>query len=216
MKTIECEVRQQSIVIGAPFVPVAGSAEIYGASFSFDEAWDGFTRTAVFECGGERREQLLVDDQCSVPWEILRPDGYLRVGVYGVCGTQVMPTVYSESIFVRRGAELSEAAQEHTPSAPEAILAWAEEVIAARSELREISAECETLSAGADATAVYSDGVLSLGIPRGEQGERGETGAQGEPGYTPVRGTDYWTEADRQSVVTDVLAQLPYWTGGSY
>ena len=83
-------------------------------------------------------------------------------------------------------------------------------------ELREISAECETLSAGADATAVYSDGVLSLGIPRGEQGERGETGAQGGAGYTPVRGTDYWTEADRQSVVTDVLAQLPYWTGGNY
>ena len=54
--------------------------------------------------------------------------------------------------------------------------------------------------------------------PQGEQGPIGETGpagadgAQGEPGedgYTPVKGTDYWTAADKQEIINDVLAALP-------
>lgn len=61
--------------------------------------------------------------------------------------------------------------------------------------------------------------------PQGEKGEKGDkgdigaTGPQGEPGadgYTPVKGTDYWTKEDKAEIVDDVLAALPTWTGGSY
>lgn len=40
--------------------------------------------------------------------------------------------------------------------------------------------------------------------------------SRGEKGKTPVRGTDYWTEADKAEIVNDTLAALPTWTGGSY
>lgn len=40
--------------------------------------------------------------------------------------------------------------------------------------------------------------------------------SRGEKGKTPVKGTDYWTEADKAEIVTDTLAALPTWTGGSY
>lgn len=43
----------------------------------------------------------------------------------------------------------------------------------------------------------------------GAQGEKGATGAKGADGKTPVKGTDYWTEADKQEIVNDVLAQIP-------
>lgn len=61
--------------------------------------------------------------------------------------------------------------------------------------------------------------------PRGERGEKGEKGDKGDPGepgaagadgYIPQRGVDYWTEADRTQMVTDVLAALPTWEGGAY
>ena len=42
---------------------------------------------------------------------------------------------------------------------------------------------------------------------------KGDTGA---PGHTPVKGTDYWTADDQQTIVNDVLAALPTWEGGSY
>ncbi len=35
---------------------------------------------------------------------------------------------------------------------------------------------------------------------KGETGEKGEQGEQGEAGYTPIRGTDYWTEADIEAM----------------
>ena len=40
--------------------------------------------------------------------------------------------------------------------------------------------------------------------------------SRGDKGDTPQKGTDYWTAADRQSIVDDVLAALPTWEGGSY
>ena len=61
--------------------------------------------------------------------------------------------------------------------------------------------------------------------PQGNKGDTGATGAQGPAGadgspgvdgYTPVRGVDYWTDADQQAIVDDVLAALPAWEGGSY
>lgn len=44
----------------------------------------------------------------------------------------------------------------------------------------------------------------------------GLKGADGEDGKTPVKGTDYWTAADKTEIVADTLAALPKWTGGSY
>ena len=44
----------------------------------------------------------------------------------------------------------------------------------------------------------------------------GLKGDKGTDGKTPVNGTDYWTETDKAEIVTDTLAALPTWTGGSY
>lgn len=44
----------------------------------------------------------------------------------------------------------------------------------------------------------------------------GLKGDKGADGKTPVKGTDYWTEADKAEIVADTLAALPKWTGGNY
>jgi hypothetical protein len=44
----------------------------------------------------------------------------------------------------------------------------------------------------------------------------GLKGKDGTNGKTPVKGTDYWTEADKAEIVADTLSALPKWTGGSY
>ena len=36
--------------------------------------------------------------------------------------------------------------------------------------------------------------------PKGDTGPKGEKGAAGANGYTPVRGTDYWTEEDKAEI----------------
>lgn len=39
---------------------------------------------------------------------------------------------------------------------------------------------------------------------------------KGTDGKTPQKGTDYFTEADKAELVTDVLNALPTWQGGAY
>lgn len=48
-------------------------------------------------------------------------------------------------------------------------------------------------------------GVPGFTGPAGPQGPKGDAG---EPGNTPVKGTDYWTAADKQSIVNDVLSSI--------
>ena len=70
-----------------------------------------------------------------------------------------------------------------------------------------------------DKLSVAGDKLQYAGSDVGLKGDTGATGPQGEPGangYTPVKGTDYWTAADKAEIVNDTLAALPTWAGGSY
>jgi hypothetical protein len=42
---------------------------------------------------------------------------------------------------------------------------------------------------------------------------KGEKGDKGDDGYTPVRGVDYYTDADKAEMVSAVLAALPVYEG---
>jgi Collagen triple helix repeat (20 copies). len=49
--------------------------------------------------------------------------------------------------------------------------------------------------------------------PPGEQGPIGETGATGEngigfDGYSPVKGTDYWTDTDKSEIISDTITSV--------
>ena len=80
-----------------------------------------------------------------------------------------------------------------------------------------------------------TDGTtLDAGVAKGAQGAKGDTGATGPAGpqgpagapgkdgtagadgKTPVKGTDYWTAADKQEIVNSVIAALPDGTEVSY
>ena len=58
-------------------------------------------------------------------------------------------------------------------------------------------------------------GVSAKGI-KGDKGDKGDTGAKGANGKTPVKGTDYFTEADKQELVNAVIAALPNGNGVAY
>lgn len=63
-----------------------------------------------------------------------------------------------------------------------------------------------------------ADGTMSFEDLTDEQREslRGPQGQDGTAGYTPVKGVDYWTPADKAEMVNDVLASLPNASGVSF
>lgn len=58
-----------------------------------------------------------------------------------------------------------------------------------------------------------SDSNGKLQYNGSDVGLKGDKGADGK---TPVKGTDYWTAADKQEIINDVIAALPDGTEVSY
>ena len=54
---------------------IQNSAKQYPVEFTFDEAWDGFAKTALFEAGGASIAVVLTDDRCVIPAECLKRGG---------------------------------------------------------------------------------------------------------------------------------------------
>ena len=52
--------------------------------------------------------------------------------------------------------------------------------------------------------------------PAGATGPQGPQGPQGPAGATPVKGTDYFTAADKAELVTQVIAALPNANGVNF
>ena len=114
----------QRIELTEPVMLVAGTVHIYTAAFVFDSAWDGYTKTAVFRSGDVEREQLLTDDACTVPWEVLLPGAYLKVGVYGTMDGSRLPTIWTERTqYINSGAGPTEEAAKPSPTLVEQLTA---------------------------------------------------------------------------------------------
>ena len=164
---------------------VSRSVDIYEAVFAFDESWDGFSKTAVFQTNSETAiEVILVDDVCTIPHEVLAVSGQMRIGVYGVKDEQVMPTVWGQTVRVHLGTPTGSIGTTPTPSVYAQILAEAEAAHdiaeAVQGEWESVTASAETLGEGESATVQFEDNDFHFGIPKGD------TGAQGEPGFSPT------------------------------
>jgi hypothetical protein len=71
---------------------------------------------------------------------------------------------------------------------------------------------------GTTLSVTSASGTTSANLKgeKGDKGDKGDTGSAGADGKTPVKGTDYYTAADKIEMVNLVLAALPTWEGGSY
>lgn len=70
-----------------------GTREYLRAEFSFSEEWDGLTKTAFFRgANGNTYSQLLENDACTVPAEVLTAPGRVGVSVSGTLGETVITT----------------------------------------------------------------------------------------------------------------------------
>ena len=123
-KTLSYAVTGQRIETTETAMLVAGTVNIYTARFAFGAEWDGLQRTAVFAVDGITREQLLEDDACTVPWEVLVAGNRLRVGVYGTKadGTR-LPTIWTERrLYINPGAGPTQEAADPSPTLVEQLL----------------------------------------------------------------------------------------------
>lgn len=174
-KNMSFSVSGQRIELTDAAMLVSGTVNEYTARFTFDESWDGYQRTAVFYCNTVEREQLLTDDACTVPWEVLVANGYLRVGVYGTKDGSRLPTIWTERrLYINPGAGPTQEAADPSPTLVEQLLGRMGDLAALKTEDKSslVAAINEVWSSGGSAEALealaecgiltpaYQDGVF--------------------------------------------------------
>lgn len=60
-----------------------------------------------------------------------------------------------------------------------------------------------------DSSISGGEGGVGPQGPAGEKGDQGIPGEKGEAGYSPVKGVDYWTDADKADIISDVINSKP-------
>lgn len=157
----------------------SGNIKIDGITFSFCPLWDGFIKTAVFYKEGKEAVHILLDEKntCLIPPEVTDTSGLVYVGVFGIkddCRRTTEPICF----YLDEGITTAGNPSEPTPDIYTQILTLCNEAVNTANSVRE----------DADNGAFKGD--------KGDTGAQGKQGEKGEDGYTPVKGTDYWTPED--------------------
>lgn len=166
----------------------SGSVNVCQVQFEFSEDWEGLTKTAVFEAGGESRSVLLDGSGlCTIPWEVLAaPKRELRAGVYGARGgDMVLPTVWANLGVILEGAAPAGELYPPTPELWEQALAGKGDGLALDGQTLKLLSGEETLS---QVELPASGGGPGSEGPPGPQGEPGPPGPEGPPGPAGPKG----------------------------
>ena len=210
---------------------VSDSRNYLHAAFTFsDDDWTGI-KTAIFKNGDVVKHAVLDDNnECLVPWEVIKP-GILHVSVF--CGDLI--TADTATVYINEsGYEDGGAPEAPSPTVYDQIIAMLNEIetggipddmIADAVEKYLSEHPVETLTEE-DVQRIVSEYVAAHKDElKGDKGDKGDTGAPGADGndgaagadgYTPVRGTDYWTAEDKAEIQSYIDNQIGGALNGSY
>lgn len=186
---IICQVTGAAITVAQNELLTTGMVQAVPVRFCFSPQWAALDRTAVFTAGTVSVSCLLGEDnQCFIPWECLTRAGeYLRVGVYGTRGEEmVLPTVSCLLGPICTGTQPEEnTPTEATPTLVQSLLTKAEAAVSVADALR------TDADAGLFNGRDGKDGTNGKDGKDGQNGAPGETGSQGpkgDPGETGPQG----------------------------
>lgn len=176
------------------YLHLIGDNADYKATFTFDEEWNGYIKTARFMQNGKMIEEILENDECAIPIELLKK-GCLKVGVY----TSEMATTPCEVYIKESIKQENGATPEPTPDVYSQIIAMLEKI-----EIQGVTDEqlekaitkyfaehpIETLTEE-DVQRIVSEYVTAhKGELKGDKGDKGDPGAPGNDGMDGADGTN--------------------------
>lgn len=106
MNIIKMTVEGNRLRITDDCISTGGSINYDRCRFTFDSAWNGFTKTAVFSINGTDNYRVtLQDNECVIPSPCIEREGILQIGVFGVSDDDVIITTNSVAHHVIEGID---------------------------------------------------------------------------------------------------------------
>jgi len=181
--------------------------------FMFSPEWVSLSKIAVFSNGQVKFSTELSSDKCTIPWEVLTSVGEVFVSLRGIGegGNFVICTETKSLGKVNKSlaATLSEMHGEATPDILDRLITDVADLKSNPPGRGENGKSAYELAVEHGFAGSETQWLASLKGDKGMPGVRGPEGYAGNDGYTPVKGTDYWTAEDRQGIIDDVLSSIP-------
>ena len=202
MKTLRFLIRDKQITRQDRNAVVAGAVNHYELNISFDDDWDGLTKTVVLE-NGDVKVELLYTGGMVLPWEVCKEGGLLL----SVRGTKTLADGRTQVVRSARmakpipvepgGSEEGQAPTGFTPELAQQVLAVLGDLAALLTKnkntmvaaINEIYQEAGIESIRFKETDSDGNNVYTVNLSRGESyeikapiGPRGAQGEQGVPG----------------------------------
>lgn len=180
--------------------------------FSFSPEWQELNLLAVFRAGEEKKDNEIKEGSSVIPAQVLtQPGQMLCIGVEGRSkdGALVIPTVWAEVGRILDGAQAAnDPALAPTPTQFERFMAGLEQV---DEKLRESLRQAKESGAFNGTSVTHRWEGTTLEVTSASGTSRAEL--KGEPGHTPVKGVDYFTEEDKQAFQEAVCVTCDHSTG---
>lgn len=123
---------------------IQNSSKLYSVKFAFDETWDGFSKTAIFEAGPASVIVALTDDQCTIPAECLKRGSIkLKIGIYGISGDKRKGTIWCSTSLIIPNVRLDVGTSSSSSSGSDEVY---NEIMAAIGDLAAAGFEGKTLA----------------------------------------------------------------------
>ncbi len=221
---IEFSVQNQKIVWPRDKYVIEGSVGHVSVKCSFDMDWDGLSKRVVFTNGDVSKAVLITNNEAIlIPHEVL-VKGKLFISIVGLSESgekklttrkMVLPVVVLEA-----GEQGGDDPEVYTPKLWEQVLAVLGDITTLETNAKnDLVSAINELANGEDIGGSGTDGqdgvgiesisfkemvssgnVYTVSLTDGSTYEiiapKGVDGKNGADGYTPVRGTDYWTSDD--------------------
>lgn len=188
-KTLEFVVKGQNISKVDSEDIVADSKNYLKAHFTFSAEWQGI-KTAIFKKGLTALHVILDNDECFVPWEVIKPG---KFGVSVFCGDLITADISWVNVSAS-GYEDGGEPQDPTPDVYTQIIEKIESIEAGTVDPDEIARAVEnyfiehpveTLTEE-DVQRIVSEYVAAHKEElKGDKGDKGDPGAPGADGVTP-------------------------------
>ena len=209
--------------------------------FEFAESiTDEFVKEAYFTKNGETYKQIISNNECDIPSEVLEEYGQIEVGVVAYLirdGEYVKRYNPQPAFFNSWIGSLKDNAKNSQPITPSEMEQFEQQLEDGLQHVGNIDIDAIQLDNGASITItnknaqektvyVYNgkDGAKGEKGDKGDKGDKGNTGEKGDKGeqgiqgkqgeqglpgkdgtngqdgYTPIRGVDYWTSTDVNTI----------------
>lgn len=105
MANLQIELEKQLLTIKNQELIASGDSNFDSCTFTFDESWDGFTKTAVFyqDKSNVQYTVLESDDTCMIPTAAMARAGRMYIGVFGIKDTAVVTSTLA-TVDIMEGA----------------------------------------------------------------------------------------------------------------